>query len=392
MKNISITGFLFFLSILSSAQKISFSIEGKLKDIKSNATIWLGLVEPYELKGMAFKGNVSDGKFTITGETYQPTIATLSLFLIDEKGKAKLEYPYVPKLQFFLCGGKTTVTVTDSFKTIAVKSSCPREQKKMEGLEKELADLNKTLKDHNDNLFNAMRYGDTALYSSSSAKVDAIYKQIRPILKNFISKNNSSFLSASLLMKDMSAFKTSEIDELYQSFSPALKKTEIGEEIFRQIELAKNPASKMLGAEMKDGELWDVQGNKVKLSSFKGKYLLLDFWASWCGPCRKAHPELKKLYAKYGNTKLELISISIDTDKSKWIDAIKEDGLLWPQLIDKVEPGKPEWYGKTFANYRGDSVPLSFLITPEGTLIEVNPDKQKLEKLLDDIYKVNPQN
>lgn len=390
MKNISITGFLFFLSILSSAQKISFSIEGNLKDIKSNATIWLGLVEPYELKGMAFKGNVSNGKFTITGESYQPTIATLSLFLLDERGKAKLEYPYVPKLQFFLCSGKTTVIVSDSFKTIAVKSSCPREQKKMEWLEKELADLNKALKVHNDKLFNAMRYGDTALYSSSSAKVDAIYKQIKPILKDFIKKNNSSFLSASLLIKSMSAFKTFEAEELYQSFSPALKKTEMGEEIFRQIGLAKNPASKLLGTEMKDGELWDMNGNAIKLSSFKGKYLLLDFWASWCGPCRKENPELKKLYTKYGNTMVEFLSISIDTDKSKWLEAVQQDGLVWPQLIDDVEPGKPGWYGKLFTNYRGDSVPLSFLITPEGRIMEINPVKQKLVSFLDAIHKTNP--
>lgn len=392
MKYLFIIGLLFPLSIFSSAQKLSFSIEGNLRDIKSNAIIWVGLVEPYELKGMAFKADVSNGKFTITGETYQPTIATLSLFLLDEKGKAKLEYPYVPKLQFFLCSGKTTVTVSDSFKTIAVKSSCPREQKKMEGLEKELADLNKALKVHNDNLFNAMRYGDTVLYSSSSAKVDAIYKEIKPILKDFIKKNNSSFLSASLLIKSMSAFKTSETEELYQSFSPALKKTEIGEEIFRQIELAKNPASRLLGTEMKDGELWDMNGNTIKLSSFKGKYLLLDFWASWCGPCRKENPELKKLYTKYGNTKIEFLSISIDTDKSKWLEAVQQDGLVWPQLIDKVEPGKPGWYGKLFTSYRGDSVPLSFLITPEGRIIDINPVKRKLDDLLDAIHKTNPEN
>lgn len=389
MKNLLFTGLFIPLSLFISAQQISFSIEGHLKDIKSDATIWLGVVEPYELKGMAFKADVSNGKFTITGETYQPTIATLSLFLLDEKGKAKLEYPYVPKLQFFLCSGKTTVAVTDSFKTIAVKSSCPREQKKMEGLEKELADLNKALKVHNDNLFNAMRYGDTALYSSSSAKVDAIYKQIKPMLKDFIKKNNSSFLSASLLMKSMSAFKSSETEELYNSFSQDLKKSPIGEEILRRTELAKSPASRLLGAEMKDGELYDMKGNKVKLSSFKGKYLLLDFWASWCGPCRKENPELKKLYTKYGNTKVEFLSISIDTDKSKWLEAVQQDGLVWPQFIDDVETGKPGWYGKLFTSYRGDSVPLSFLITPEGRIIDINPVKQKLEKFLDDIHMTN---
>lgn len=392
MKKQFFTVLLITQSFYASAQKISFSIEGNLRDIKSNATIWLGLVEPFELKGQAIKGDVSNGKFTIKGETYQPTIGTLSLFLLDEKGKEILEYPFVPKLDFFLCGGKTTVIVSDSFKVISVKSPCANEQKKMESLDKDLAVYNKALGSANINQFNAMRNGDTSLFVRSSAERAEMLSLIKPILKHFIKRHNSSFLSPSLLISNMSLFKASEKEELYNSFNLALKKSPMVKEIIRRTELEKNPVSKLLGAEMKDGELWDMNGNLIKLSSFKGKFLLLDFWASWCGPCRIENPELKKLYTKYGNTKLEFISISIDTDKSKWLEAVKQDGLVWPQLIDATEPGKPGWYGKTFTNYRGDSVPLSFLITPEGRILEINPAKQKLEKLFDAIYKTNPKN
>ncbi len=190
-------------------------------------------------------------------------------------------------------------------------------------------------------------------------------------------------------MNNMSAFDTREIDELYNTFSPIVKKSPLGSEILRRTELAKNPASKLVGKDMPDGELLDMTGHQINLSSFKGKYILLDFWASWCSPCRKANPDLKKLYAKYGNTKSEFISISIDDDKKKWREAIKTDGLEWPQFIDTIEPGKTGWYGKLFTSYRGNSVPLSFLISPEGKILKVNPAKETLEKFFNTIYQTN---
>ncbi|MCW3119863.1 MAG: hypothetical protein JWM28_3945, partial [Chitinophagaceae bacterium] len=110
LKKPLITGLLLVLFLFSSAQKISFTVEGTLTDIKKDATIWIGLVEPYELKGMAFKGEVSNGKFVIKGETVQPTLATLTLFLLDEHGKPLLQYPFAPKLHFVLCSGKNVVS------------------------------------------------------------------------------------------------------------------------------------------------------------------------------------------------------------------------------------------------------------------------------------------
>ena len=386
LKRSSAIGLLIFVSQFSFSQKMSFTIEGQLKEIKNNARIWLGLVEPYELKGMAFKGEVINGRFTIRGETYQPTIGTLSLFLLDEDGKALKEYPYTPKLKFFLGKGKTTISISDSFETITVKSPLGDDQKKMESLDKRLSVHAQELKDLNVALFNAMRSGDTTAYFNTSDRIDKVYSLIRPIYNDFIKKNNSSYLSVALLMNRMSLFSTSEKEELYNVLSPKLQKSLIGQEISRQTELAKNPVAKLRGQDMKDAQLWDTNANKVKLSSYKGKWLLLDFWASWCGPCRKVHPGMKELYAKYGNEKFEFVSISIDTDKTKWLNAIKEDGLTWPQFLDHVDAGKTGWYGKAFASYRGDSVPMTFLITPEGKIVEINPAKEVIEKAVERVY------
>jgi len=389
LKRPLITGLLLVLFLFSSAQKISFSIEGTLSDIKKDATIWIGLDEPYELKGMAFKGEVSNGKFVIKGETVQPTLATLTLFLLDEHGKSLVEYPFAPKLQFVVCSGKTIVSVSDSFKVIKVKSPCFNEQKELEKLDKALNGYNKELKDLYLDQFNSIRKGDTSLYFKSEAGIKKAYLLINPVIKNFIKANSLSFLSASILIGKMSVFNTQEIDEMYNCFSPSVKQSPLGKEILRRTELAKNPASKLMGKDMQDGELEDTKGNQINLSSFKGKYILLDFWASWCSPCRKVNPDLKKLYAKYGNTKSEFISISIDTDKTKWLEAIKTDGLVWPQFIDSIEPGKTGWYGKLFSSYRGNSVPLSFLITPEGKILTVNPAKETLENFFATIYQTN---
>jgi thiol-disulfide isomerase/thioredoxin len=386
LKKLLAAGLVIFGAQFVVAQTMSFTIEGQLKEIKNNATIWLGLVEPYELKGMAFKGEVVNGRFTIVGETYQPTIATLSLFLLDEKGEAIQEFPFTPKLKFFLGKGKSVVSISDSFQTIAVKSAFTHDQKRMEALDRNLSVHTKELKDLNLALFNSMRKGDTAAYFRASGRIEKIYALVRPVYIDFIKRNSSSDMSAALFLNAMHLFRTSEKDELYNALSVEVQKSPIGQEIHRQTELAKNSVAKLMGQSMLDAEIRDINGNKIKLSSYKGKYLLLDFWASWCSPCRKAHPGMKALYEKYGKEKFEFVSISIDTDKTKWLSAIREDGLPWPQFLDDVDAGKTGWYGKAFTSYRGNSVPMTFLITPEGKIFDINPAKEVIEKALKSVY------
>ena len=109
-------------------------------------------------------------------------------------------------------------------------------------------------------------------------------------------------------------------------------------------------------------ELAQPNGEKFNLSSLKGKYVLIDFWASWCGPCRQESRHLRKAYNTYKNQNFTIVSVSVDKprDREKWLDAIKADGLVWTQLLDDK---------KTSDSYGVESLPSAFLIDPEGNLL-----------------------
>lgn len=373
--------------------KISFSIEGELKDIKENATVWVGVAEPYALKGMAFKGDVSKGKFSIKGETFNPTIGTLSLFLLDQDGKPRYLFPDAPKFEFYLAAGTTSIILSDSFKVAVVNSPAKKEQLKLETFNKKMAVYENELSQlylKQYNLSHSKVASDSFEYKSTSKRINEINALTKPEHANFIRENKSSFLGLALLRYTLmagSVFKTTEVQEMLSQFNPAMKETEMGREIERLLDIRLSPSFELVGKQMPDAEIYNTNDEKVKLTSFKGKYLLLDFWASWCAPCRKANPDLMALYSKYGNSKMEFLSVSIDMKKDDWLKAVKEDGLTWPQLLDNNE-GKSGYAGVAIAAYKGAAVPISFVITPTGQILKFNPTKDELEKIVKEVYAV----
>lgn len=127
-----------------------------------------------------------------------------------------------------------------------------------------------------------------------------------------------------------------------------------------------------------DFSLSDQEGRILRLSDFKGKVVLLDFWASWCPNCRRAHPGMVRLYDQFKERGLVFIGISIDKDKNKWINAIKKDRLSYLQVND------PEgWEAPTAANFGVEAIPATFLIDREGKIILVNGTKSSLSAAID---------
>ena len=125
-------------------------------------------------------------------------------------------------------------------------------------------------------------------------------------------------------------------------------------------------------------------GDTVRLSSMKGKVVLLDFWASWCPPCRSSNKELTKIYPKYKDKGFEIYAVSIDDDKSKWTKAIAKDKVSWTQVNDMGG-----WDAKTAVSWKIDAIPTSYLIDKDGKLIAMDLRGKDLEKTLNDIFGSN---
>lgn len=128
--------------------------------------------------------------------------------------------------------------------------------------------------------------------------------------------------------------------------------------------------------------LTNLKGEKVELDSFSGRYVYLDFWGSWCGPCRAQHPGLAKLYKKYKDKGFEIISVSLDNHKNKWEKAVEKDNMTWINLYD------PKGFkGDVALTYKIFSVPISFLIDPHGKVISrYYNGHHDLEKRLKDYF------
>jgi peroxiredoxin len=124
----------------------------------------------------------------------------------------------------------------------------------------------------------------------------------------------------------------------------------------------------------------DAKGNTVNLSSFKGKVVLIDFWASWCRPCRAANPGVVKLYKKYKDKGFEVFGVSFDEKTSAWKRAIKADKITYSQVIDtKI------WEGTVATKYGVEGIPMSFLLDKEGKIVAIDLEGDALDKAIADL-------
>ncbi|MFI5186877.1 MAG: TlpA family protein disulfide reductase, partial [Chitinophagales bacterium] len=123
-----------------------------------------------------------------------------------------------------------------------------------------------------------------------------------------------------------------------------------------------------------DFSLPDMKGDSLQLSSMKGKVFLLDFWASWCVPCRFSNKNLVKLYAKYKDQGFEILGVSLDDDKNAWKRAVNKDRINWLQINDSKG-----WDAPSAAKWQVDAIPASFLIDKSGNVIAINAEKKELE-------------
>jgi thiol-disulfide isomerase/thioredoxin len=124
-----------------------------------------------------------------------------------------------------------------------------------------------------------------------------------------------------------------------------------------------------------------VAGDSITLASQKGKVILLDFWASWCGPCRVSNKKLVKLYEKYKSQGFEIFGVSLDQEKRDWEKAIQKDKIAWLQVNDP----RGSWNAKTAADWNISVLPTSFLINKKGDVVAIDLDGKELEKVIKEL-------
>lgn len=142
-----------------------------------------------------------------------------------------------------------------------------------------------------------------------------------------------------------------------------------------------NPSGRQMyanGKELPDIEMTDVSGKDLKLSSLRGKYVLVDFWASWCGPCRAENPNIVKTYNEYKDRGFTVYSVSLDTDKDKWLKAIQKDKLSWTSHVSELKG----WESKVVQQFGIDAIPTNYLIDKEGKVIASDLRGAELENIL----------
>ena len=171
--------------------------------------------------------------------------------------------------------------------------------------------------------------------------------------------NKDSFWGP-LMMISFTSYLSEDMKPWYEALSPSAKQSYYGLKVKEEL----YPAGKE-GTKVPEFTVKDRNGNDITLSNLRQgkKYLLIDFWASWCNPCRKEIPNLKKLYAQYSEKGFEIVSISIDKKKEDWEKALKEEQLAWPNFLD--ETGVASLYKVRF-------VPTTYLIDSEGVMIGEN--------------------
>ncbi len=220
------------------------------------------------------------------------------------------------------------------------------------------------------------------LYDSYQKSSDSVKREyILPGLREIVSKNPNSFASAYILSgsgKNIGSLKDKE--SLYSLLSEKIKNSSAGKQFRDYIEGLKNS---VVGSSVKEFSLPDPDNKPVDFKNLSGKYVLIDFWASWCVPCRQSFPHMREIYKKYHSDKFEIYSISIDEDKQAWLKAVKEEKNQWLQSLDTKNISQ--------RGFAVTGVPSTFLIDPNGVIVakEVgfDPDgNSEIEKKIKELF------
>jgi peroxiredoxin len=205
-----------------------------------------------------------------------------------------------------------------------------------------------------------------------------IQQQAEQFAVRFSIKNKNSVIAPFLGMMYLgNDGKQQQLKNLYDTLTASVQGSFFGK---RMGQIVKATEGISVGAKAAEFTLPDVNGKEVTLSSYKGKYVLIDFWASWCGPCRRENPNLVKAFDNYKDKGFDILGVSLDRSKEAWIEAIKNDNLTWTQVSDLKY-----WESEPAKLYGVEAIPSNFLLDKEGNIIGKNLRGEELEAKLKEL-------
>lgn len=194
----------------------------------------------------------------------------------------------------------------------------------------------------------------------------------------FVKNNPKSIVSASILSVYSTTWGKENTIRLYNPFPKEIKESNYGQKIAKYLKLNKDPK---IGEQFADFKMADQNGSLRKLSDIKGKTVLLEFWSSWCGPCRKENPNLVKTYKKFKPKGFEIFAVSLDEDEESWINAIEKDSLNWLHVSDLKGQSN-----EASLIYGINGIPDNFLIANNGKIIARDIRGEELNQKLTEIF------
>ena len=354
----------FFLAYNMSAQNHDlFKIKGNIKGYqdatiilkKRNAGQWITLDSV----------KVSEGKFQFTGKIDEPEVC----YLFNPKGK------YLSSL--FLENSDITINgKIDDIKNLEIKGS--KSQDALNAFNDEMSSFNNKLEDLYKQYKEAQKTDNKELMEQLDSTYYAIDAEKINFTKSYIGSNNKTFAAPYILYRELSySLEVEELDSLFKLLDPALSNSAYFKILDNKIKILYNVA---IGKKAPNFTLNDTLGNPVSLSQFKGKYLLIDFWAAWCRPCRAENPNNVKLYADYKDKGFDILGVSFDNKREAWIKAIKKDGLSWTQVSDLKG-----WNCAAGKLYGVSAIPHTVLLDKNGVIIAKNLRGEKLRAKISEL-------
>ncbi len=344
-------------------KETAFLIEGQLTQAEGEKLI---LINGDNNKTVATT-QVHDGHFKITATASSPTI-----FVLQSKTK---ELPML-----LVLAGSDTLFIKGEFAAFPIAEVKGNKQsEQMQQYQKEFVPLLEQAKDINQRAAQLNPATDSAQVAALKQEAQAFNEQMKRTGIAFVQYHPDALASIFVLMNAMKTIPPATLKTLYASLSEEIKTSRYGK--MTKAAIQQNTVT-AIGATAPNFTLKDVNGNPVSLSSFRGKYVLIDFWASWCGPCRMENPNVVAAYKEYSDENFTILGVSLDREKDSWIDAIQQDKLTWTQVSDLKG-----WNSAAARLYHVNGIPANFLIDPSGKIIGKNLRGPALDSRLEAIFK-----